>query len=263
MKQFAMSDSSHSNDLNGMTHYVDLPTKGVHYSKEHPLFGHETIEIKMLTTKEEEILSNPSYIEKEVVLDKLLESVIINKNIKHTMIHDADQMAILLASRVEAYGPEYPVGIACFSCDKEYGANIDLTKMLENVTHADMEVTEGGTTIIELPKSKKVVEFRVLLPIEIRSIEKTVERMKKTGINTSFFQEFYQRVIVSVDGDTDGEVISGVIKGMFFKDSRALKLAYENSIPRIDTEFESSCSNCGHTQKGGLPIQASFFFPDL
>tara|TARA_R110000824_G_scaffold209531_6_gene395337 strand:+ start:2221 stop:3012 length:792 start_codon:yes stop_codon:yes gene_type:complete len=263
MKQFEMSDPNHSNEYNGMTHFVDLPTKGLFYSKEHPLYGQETIEIKMLTTKEEEVLGNPSYIEKGVVLEKFLESIIINKNVNHQMLHDSDQMAILLASRIEAYDKDYPVVIECAECDEEFNVDVDILEMSKNVVQDDMETTGAGTSIIELPKSKKVVEFKVLLPYEVKSIETTVERMKKTGIKTSFTNEFYQRVIVSIDGEVDGEKASAFVKNMFLKDSRAFRSAYENSIPKISTEFESACSHCEHVQKGGLPIQASFFFPNL
>jgi hypothetical protein len=263
MKQFEMSDPNHSNEYNGMTHFVDLPTKGLFYSKEHPLHGQETIEIKMLTTKEEEVLSNPSYIEKGVVLEKFLESIIVNKNINQQMLHDSDQMAVLLASRVEAYDKDYPVIIECSGCNEEYDTNIDILEMSNNITQTKMETTPAGTSIIELPKSKKVVEIRVLLPYELKSIETAVDRMKKTGINTNFSNEFYQRVIVSIDGEVDGEKTTTFIKNMFLKDSRTFKSAYENSIPKISTEFESVCPHCEHVQKGGLPIQASFFFPDV
>ena len=263
MKQFDMSELNHSNEYNGMTHYVDLPTKGLFYSKEHPLHGEEAIEIKMLTTKEEEVLSNPSYIDKGIVLEKFLESIIVNKNINYQMLHDSDQMAILLASRIEAYDKDYPVAIQCVGCGEEYATDIDILEMSKNVVQNDVETTGAGTSIIELPKSKKVVEFKVLLPYEVKSIETTVERMKKTGIKTNFTNEFYQRVIVSIDGEVDAEKASTFVKNMFLKDSRAFRGAYENSIPKISTEFESVCSHCGHVHKGGLPIQASFFFPDL
>ena len=63
------------------TEEVELPSKGLLYPEGHPLKSGK-IEIKYMTAKEEDILSNQSYIQKGVVLDKLLESVIINKEIK-------------------------------------------------------------------------------------------------------------------------------------------------------------------------------------
>lgn len=263
MKQFEMGDSSRAHELNGVTHYVALPTRGEHYSKDHPLFGQETIEIKMLTTKEEDILTNTSYIENEIVLDKFLESIIVNRDIKYNIIHDADQMAILIASRIEAYGEDYPIVLGCQKCNEEYECEINLTDMSKNEIKGQLETTGHGTSIIELPKSQKTIEFRNLLPHEASSIEKSIERMKKNGINTNFVNEFYQRVIQSIDGGSDSEVIAEFVKHMPIRDSRVFKKAYENAITRIDTSFQSVCTACGHENKGGLPIQASFFFPEF
>ena len=263
MKQFEIGGSSKMDELNGMTHYVSLPTKGNHYLKDHPLYDKDMIEIKMLTTKEEDILTNPSYIEKELVLDKFLESIIVDKNLKQDMIYDSDQMAILIASRVEAYGKDYLISAHCAACDEEYECGIDLAKMLKNVSESNVEITGHGTSIIELPKSGRSVEFKILLPVELKSIEKSIERMKKLSINTSFVKEFYQRVIQSIDGNTDGEIIANFVRHMPIKDSRVLKKAYENSISKVNTDFQAACTHCGNEETGGLPIQASFFFPEF
>ena len=55
---------------------VELPSKGLVYPKENPLSSGK-IEIKYMTAKEEDILTNQGYIKKGTVLDKLLESVIV------------------------------------------------------------------------------------------------------------------------------------------------------------------------------------------
>ena len=58
------------------TEFVELPSKGKFYDENHPLHNQETIEIKQMTAKEEDILTNQNYIQKGVVLDKLLESLV-------------------------------------------------------------------------------------------------------------------------------------------------------------------------------------------
>ena len=59
---------------------IDLPSKGLVYPEEHPLSSGK-IEIKYMTAKEEDILTNQAYIEKGTVLDKLVESLLVNKDI--------------------------------------------------------------------------------------------------------------------------------------------------------------------------------------
>ena len=58
------------------TEEVELPSRGLLYPKDHPLKSGK-IEMKYMTAKEEDILTNQNYIAKGIVLDKLLQSLII------------------------------------------------------------------------------------------------------------------------------------------------------------------------------------------
>ena len=60
------------------TEVLDLPSKGLLYPKDHPLSSGK-VEIKYMTAKEEDILSNSAYIQKGTVIDKLLESLLVTK----------------------------------------------------------------------------------------------------------------------------------------------------------------------------------------
>ena len=96
------------------TEEVELPSKGLFYPKDHPLSSGK-IEIKYMTAKEEDILSNQSYITKGIVLDKLLDSVIINKDIKHRDLVVGDKNAVLIATRILGYGKEYNFKFFCIA----------------------------------------------------------------------------------------------------------------------------------------------------
>ena len=63
------------------TETIELPSKGLIYPGISPLSS-GTIEMKYMTAKEEDILSNQTYIQKGIVLDKLLQSLIVNKDIE-------------------------------------------------------------------------------------------------------------------------------------------------------------------------------------
>ena len=60
------------------TETVTLPSKGAFYSENNPL-SKGTVEIKYMTAKEEDILTNQSYIENGTVIDKLLKAVVVTK----------------------------------------------------------------------------------------------------------------------------------------------------------------------------------------
>ena len=53
------------------TEIVELPSKGFIYPKDNPLSSGK-VEVKYMTAREEDILTNQSYISKGTVLDKLL-----------------------------------------------------------------------------------------------------------------------------------------------------------------------------------------------
>ena len=56
------------------TEEVELPSKGLLYPEGHPLKSGK-IEMKYMTAKEEDILTNQNYIAKGIVLDKLLPQI--------------------------------------------------------------------------------------------------------------------------------------------------------------------------------------------
>ena len=95
------------------TEFVDLPSRGEFYPEDHPLHNKETIEIRYMTARDEDILVNKSYIQKGVVLEKLLESVILDKNIPVSSLLGGDKNAVLIATRVTGYGSEYETKVAC------------------------------------------------------------------------------------------------------------------------------------------------------
>ena len=87
------------------TEVVELPSKGLFYPEDHILRSGK-VEMKYMTAKEEDILSNQNFISKGIVLDKLLESLTLNKfDIKDLIT--GDKNAILVASRVLGYGKDY------------------------------------------------------------------------------------------------------------------------------------------------------------
>ena len=106
------------------TEVIDLPSKGLVYPKEHPLSS-GNVEIKYMTAKEEDILTSPNLIEKGIVLDKLLESIIVTEGVKLDDFIIGDKNTLLVSARILGYGKDYPVMLG----DEE--VSIDLTKLKE------------------------------------------------------------------------------------------------------------------------------------
>ena len=87
------------------TEKVELPSKGLLYSEDNPLSSGK-IEMKYMTAKEEDILTNQNYIKQGTVLDKLLQSLIVSK-INYDDLIIGDKNALFIAARSLVYGGNY------------------------------------------------------------------------------------------------------------------------------------------------------------
>ena len=78
------------------TDFVELPSKGKYYSEGHPLHNTETIEIKHMTAKEEDILTSRSLLKKGLAVDRLLQNIIVDKRIDPNALLIGDKNAVLI-----------------------------------------------------------------------------------------------------------------------------------------------------------------------
>ena len=58
------------------TEFVELPSKGLGYSDDHPLNGKEVIEIRYMTAKEEDILTSVTLLKKGIAIDRFMQNII-------------------------------------------------------------------------------------------------------------------------------------------------------------------------------------------
>ena len=87
------------------TEIVSLPSKGLLYPETSPL-SKGKIEMKYMTAKEEDILTNANLIRQGTVIDKLLQALIVTP-IDYNELLIGDKNAVLVAARVLGYGKDY------------------------------------------------------------------------------------------------------------------------------------------------------------
>ena len=235
------------------TETVELPSKGVVYPPDHPLRSGK-VEMKYMTAKEEDILTNQNYIKKGIVLDKLLESLTMGKfDIKELVT--GDKNALLISSRILGYGKDYT-----FSYDgTEY--TVDLTK-LENKPFDETKVTPRGTFMFTLPATGTKVEFKLLNDKDNETIDQENESMKKFNKDSS--SEVTIRLkhqIVSVEGDNDKNSIRSFVEQMLAQDSRALRKYIKDISPDVNLSTNVKINDV--EESIDIPISLSFFWPDL
>ena len=122
-------ESQHQSSLSYAvpTEIIDLPSKGRFYPKGSPLHGKESIEIRFMTARDEDILTSPALLKKGVAIDRLLDNVLMDKSFKSKDLLTGDRNALMYAVRITGYGPDYPATITCRECASEYEHTFDLS----------------------------------------------------------------------------------------------------------------------------------------
>jgi len=235
------------------TEQVELPSKGYLYPAESEL-AKGTIEMKYMTAKEEDILTNQSYIEKGIVLDKLMKSLIITP-INYDDILTCDKDAIMVAARVMGYGKNYTFDY------KGEEQTVDLTQ-LENKSF-DEELFKSSNNQFEftLPQSGNVITFKMLTHKDEQDIDREVQGFKKIHKNEDrSISTRLKYIITSVNGLTEKKDIrSFVDNALLAQDSRALRAYIKKMSPGVDLTFFPDES----TDRVSIPIGLSFFWPDF
>ena len=246
------------------TEFVELPSKGLCYPEGHPLHGEETIEIKFMTAKEEDILSSRALLKKGIAIERFLQSVIVNSRIKSKDLLVGDRNAILIAARVSGYGNLYETQINCPACSEKNHFSFDLNEKTIKETKASDEVIAlgNGTFQITMPFSKFKINFRMLTGEDENQLAAASITKKKTKKIDSVLTEQYKRMIVAIEGHTDRAIISKYADSMPTQDSRHLRKCYKEATPDVDIKKQFECHSCGHEQEVEVPFGADFFWPD-
>jgi hypothetical protein len=234
------------------TEEVELPSKGLLYPKDSPLSSGK-VELKYMTAKEEDILTNQSFIQKGIVLDKLLTSLIVNKDIDVDDLFVGDKNALFVAARILGYGKEYKVTIA----GKE--EVIDLTQL--EPKEIDLSVFEGGNNELsyKLESTGTILTFKLLNGHDEKKIDRELAGIKKISPNNS--AELTTRLkylITSVDGKTETKDIRDFVDNYFLaRDARAFREHIRNVSPDLDLTVVLDSG-----EEATLPIGLNFFWPD-
>ena len=246
------------------TEVINLPSRGWFYSSDNPLSTGQ-IELKMMTAKEEDILTSPNLIQKNIVLDKLLESVTVNKAIPLDDMLICDRNAAFFAVRRLAYGDKYEATLTCGRCGKENSLTIDLGKMDSRPFDFEKYPKGENSFAFKLPYSGHTITFKLLTKKDENLIEQELKGMEK--ISKDFRREITTRlghIITSLNGNTERAAIRRFVnEELVSKDSLALRTHLRETMPDIDSTFEFTCDHCGNgPRKEETPMGVSFFWPN-
>ena len=239
------------------TEVIDLPSGGKLYPKDSPLVEGK-LELKYMTTREEDILMSENLITQGVVIDKLLDSLIVTQGVKQEQLVLGDKNAVLVAARILAYGPHYTCEVANpNNLEQKIEHTFDLTEcpFKEAVDGVDYS---NNSFDYETPVGKNKIKFKLLTGVEEKLIEKDLEQSKKVGYNSEITTRL-RYTITEVDGDNKSETISVFSQNMLARDSMALRNYIQEISPDIDLTSEIQIG--GEAVSVSIPLTVEFFWP--
>lgn len=241
---------------------VPLPSGGRVYQQGSPLASRESLEIRAMTAKEEDILTSRALLKKGTAITELIRSCIMDKSVNVSDLLVGDRNALMVAVRITGYGAEYPVDLECPECDAKTQHVFNLGELPLRRLSIDPVAENNNLFEFVLPVSKKNVKFKFLTGRDEDDMAAMAEKQKKHALgNESAVTTGLQYAIVSVEGVTDRSKIANFVKNMPAMDSRALRAYIRENEPGIVMKQDVACEKCGHSEEVDMPLGVNFFWP--
>lgn len=240
------------------TENIELPSQGKVYELTNPL-STGTIEMKYMTAREEDILTNVNLLRQGIAIEKMLQSLIKSPILYEDLLL-GDRNALLIAARILAYGATYSFEYSDPEAEVKETITVDLNTLKNKVVDYSLYKNKNEFTF-ELPNSKNTVTFKLLTVGDEKAIEAEAKGLKKANLQAGEITSRLKKQILSVNGDYDQKNIRDFVENyLIAKDSNPLRSYISSVSPDIDLTINFTLSN-GTEIEQNLPLTAEFFFP--
>jgi hypothetical protein len=239
------------------TEMIDLPSGGKLYPKDSSLSSGK-VEIKYMTAKEEDILTSQNLIKKGVVVDRLLSSLLVDKQINVDDLLIGDKNAIMVACRILAYGPEYKTRVVHPETGEEFEYQFDLSECPFRELSGDYDYSKNSIELT-LPVSKINVSIRPITGHDEKIINKTIKSANKLGSTSPEITTRLRQCIVSVNGEEKRSVVNSFVENCLSKDSLHIRNELKKITPDIELTQEIEWE--GEVVDIDIPMTVDFLWP--
>lgn len=242
------------------TEVISLPSKGLCYPESNPLSKGE-ITIKLMTAKEEDILTSTNLIRKGIQLDKLLESIVVEPGVNINDLIIGDKNAILISSRILAFGPEYAVTINDPNENEPVEVKVDMSQLkIKEIDES--KLNRNNEYEFTLPKTKTPIKFKIMTHGDEIAVNKDIEASEKISKQGNDIQARYRRLITEINGNREvGYISNYVANQLLAADSKALRKHISEMSPDVDLSFDYTSPFTGETEALRVPLGINFFYP--
>jgi len=247
------------------TEFVELPSRGQFYDENHPLHDSDVVEIRHMTAKEEDILTSEALLKSGTALNRLLQSVLVDRNIYPESLLIGDKNAILIAIRQTGFGDLYTTTLNCSACGKQNDKDfsLDAKEITESILPEDVSLLDNGNFLIHDTDYDLKLEIKLLTGSDEARITKTLDSRKKLKKNVGTVTTMLENIIVAANDIRDAAAIRQVTQAMPVALSRKVRSIYDTVMPNIGIYDDFECDFCSHAERLEVPITIHFFWPEL
>ena len=229
---------------------VILPSKGKFYKNKK-----ESIKVGYLTAEDENILISTS--DNQNVVSILLRNKIYEPDINVNDLLEGDMEAILIFLRNTSFGAEYGFNLTDPKTRKQFQKTIMLDEL--DIINPNHKPNEKGLFELTLPKTGSKVECKLLTIGDINELSDTMSQYPE-GMVAPIITKRLERHIVSIDGNSDREMISRFVNTLPIMDSKFIRNTLKECEPRLNLDRVVTAPS-GEKVNVRVTFGAEFFRP--
>ena len=205
---------------------VTLPSGGIFYKSKK-----KSVKVGYLTANDENYLLNSNRNSKENIVLGLLRNKIYEPDLRPDELLEGDVEAILIFLRNTSFGSEYGSQLL----DPATNKYISHTEYLEsvNIKQTEHKPDENGVYSTKLPKSEVTVQLKPLTFNEIVELDRQGDEYP-VGLIPPKVTWRLNKLIVSVEGNTDRGYISKFVDTLPIMDSKHIRNFISDNQPSLD-----------------------------
>lgn len=252
------------NQLQQEYEIIELPSKGLIYSKQSPLSSGK-IELRYPTALDQNILLSVKLLKSGKAIDTFLSNLLLDKKINLGQLLLGDKNALIYAARILAYGSSYQFSGDCPNCKK---LNKNVTVDLNEITNKEIKqeyldlYKNQNEFQFKLPSSGILVKFKLITTDISNQIQNKISVQENLGLtDTKSMTIRLSQQIIQFNGLKKYNQIKNSVQKMRSQDSLALRSYINKLTPDIQNQIQFECIHCNHKQKFDIQLDENFFWP--
>jgi glutaredoxin len=249
---------------------IKLPSRGKFYPKSHPFHNKEEIEIRLLTSRDEDLLTSKSALKSGEILNMLTKEILIDKSVDINTLLSGDRDAIMIYTRLLSMGTEYKAIATCKFCKTAKEYSFDLSEVPIKYSDA-VPIVEGENLFSFTTPLGNKIDFSLITVQISKEISKDLEAKEKFNKKHSNFNAIetnvttlYKHLIKSVNNNSDTAYINKYIDEMPVRESITFKKYIKQITPTVEFVSSFYCLECGElNEEVQLEFNSNFFWADF